>query len=49
MDLRPLKPYRRWLWLLALLGIAWLLHPFIPPEWAQPVRHLLRELLRFVT
>ncbi|MFN6993903.1 MAG: hypothetical protein ACK4PH_06840 [Aquincola tertiaricarbonis] len=46
----PPPPHRhRWAVLAALLALAWLLHPFIPPEWAQPVRHFLRELWRILT
>ncbi|MCR5867060.1 hypothetical protein [Aquincola sp. J276] len=33
----------------AMLLLAYALHPFIPPEWAQPVRHFLRELWRILT
>lgn len=45
----PLPPHwRRWAVLAALLAVAWLLHLFIPPEWAQPIRHFLRELWRFL-
>ena len=40
---------RRWAWAAGLLAAAWLLHPLVPPEWAQPVRHFLRELLRALT
>lgn len=33
---------------IVLLGL-YALHPLIPPEWAQPVRHFFRELLRALT
>lgn len=33
----------------AVLLLAYALHPLVPPEWAQPVRHFLRELLRWLT
>lgn len=47
---RPVSArWRRWALLAALLALGWLLHPFIPPEWAHPVRHFLRELWRFFT
>lgn len=32
-----------------LLLAAYAIHPFIPMEWAQPVRHFLRELARWLT
>lgn len=46
-----MTPFRwqRWAWTAGLLLLAWLLHPLVPPEWAQPVRHFLRELLRALT
>lgn len=40
---------RRWLTAAAVLLLAWLLHPLIPPEWAQLARHFFRELLRALT
>jgi hypothetical protein len=33
----------------AVLLALYALHPLIPPEWAQPVRHFFRELLRALT
>lgn len=40
--------HRRLLLTAAVLALLWLVHPLVPPEWAQPVRHFFRELLRAV-
>ena len=45
--MRP--PVRRLAVIAAVLALAWLVHPLIPSDWAQPARHFVRELLRAIT